>query len=130
MIGLNMGMDLVALQALVVSRSSFLDGLFGVHINSMSASHAGAVIEDCSFVRMGQPIAMMGNVEKITIQNNIFEATKEGPAIGVCLEICGCTTLNPFIGSVAGAGNTIDDGRRRACPPYRAPFWPEGFIAD
>lgn len=130
MIGLGMGMDLVALQSLIVSRSSFLDGLFGVHINSMDAKSAGATVEGCSFVRMGQPIRMMGSVGEIAIQGNEFRDTQEGPAIGVCLEVCGCTTLSPFEGSIVGSDNVIDDGRRRTCPPYRAPFWPQGFVAN
>lgn len=130
MAGLNMGMDLVALQSLEVRGSSFLDGLFGVHINSMNSDDVEATIENCSFVRMGQPIRMMGNVGEITIQRNEFRDTQEGPAIGICLEVCGCTTLAPFEGSIVGSDNVINDGRRRACPPYRAPFWPEGFVVN
>jgi hypothetical protein len=110
---------------------TFNAGLFGVHLGGRTGEpwELGE-IADCTFTLMGQPIKLYGQIGLIDISGNLIQDTTEGPAIGLCLDVCGgCPHgIPPFVGEISGAGNVIDDGQRRSCPPYRAPFWPDGFL--
>lgn len=131
LIGLGMGIHGGDYRYFSVRDCRFTDGLFGIHgLGRTSEPWELAEIVDCTFTRMGQPIKLYGQVGLIDISGNLIQDTTEGPAIGLCLEVCGgCPHgIPPFVGEITGAGNVIGDGNRRPCPPYRAPFWPDDFL--
>ena len=114
--------------SVVIEGCEIVDSIFGVHLFNGPTASTELIIRSTIFQSTSRAIALFGQAALVEISDNRILDTFEGPAIQICGEVCGCTKWTPFDGQITGSGNYIEEARKRTCPPFRAPFWPEDFL--